>query len=42
MYKKNESGEITKDENGEPILDTDIPEIIKAFNEFKRKYQLGF
>lgn len=42
MYKKDDRGEIIKDENGEPIIDTDIPEIIKAFKEFKRKYQLGF
>ncbi len=42
MYKKDERGEIIKDKNGEPIIDTDIPEIIEAFKEFKRKYQLGF
>lgn len=41
MYKKDERGEIIKDVNGEPIIDTDIPEIISAFGEFKRKYQLG-
>lgn len=42
MYKKDEQGEIIKGENGEPIIDTDIPEIIQAFNEFKRKYSLKF
>jgi len=42
MYKKDERGEIIKDEAGEPIIDTDIPSIIEAFREFKKKYQLGF
>jgi type I restriction enzyme M protein len=42
MFKKDGQGEIIKDEGSEPILDTDIPEIISAFKEFKRKYQLGF
>ena len=42
IYKKNEKGEIIKDKNGEPILDTDIPQIIEAFNEFKRKHTLEF
>jgi len=41
LYKKNEKGEILKDENGEPILDTDIPAIIEAFNDFKRRHTLG-
>jgi hypothetical protein len=38
MFKKDEQGEILKNEHGEPIIDTDIPEIISAFKEFKRKY----
>ncbi len=42
MYKKDDQGEIIKDESGEPIIDTDIPEITESFKEFKRKYQLGF
>lgn len=42
LYKKNEKGEILKDKNGEPILDTDVPTIIEAFNEFKRRHTLGF
>jgi len=42
MFKKDERGEIIKDEKGEPIIDTDIPEIISAFKEFKRKYLLDF
>lgn len=42
MYKKNEQGEIIKDEQDEPIIDTDIPVIIDAFNNFKRKHRLNF
>jgi len=42
IYKKNERGEIIKDKNGEPILDTDVPKIIEAFNKFKRRHMLGF
>jgi type I restriction enzyme M protein len=42
LYKKNEKGEILKDKNGEPILDTDVPAIIEAFNEFKRRHTFGF
>jgi hypothetical protein len=42
MYKKDERGEIIKDADGEPIIDTDIPEIISAFSEFKKKYSLDF
>lgn len=42
MYKKDERGEVIKNKDGVPIVDTDILEIIEAFNEFKRKYQLGF
>jgi type I restriction enzyme M protein len=42
MYKKNERGEIIKDEDGEPIIDTDIPLIIEYFRQFKKKYSLDF
>jgi len=42
LYKKNEKGEILKDKDGEPTLDTDVPTIIEAFNEFKRRHTLGF
>jgi type I restriction enzyme M protein len=42
MYKKDERGEIIKDADVEPIIDTDIPEIISAFSEFKKKYSLDF
>ena len=42
LYKKNEQGEIIKDEQGEPVVDTEIPEITDAFNEYKRKHSLRF
>jgi len=42
IFKKDEEGEIIKGEDNMPIIDTDIPEIIEKFAEFKRKYNLGF
>lgn len=42
LYQKNEKGETLRDENGEPRVDTDIPTIIRRFNEVKRKHRLGF
>ncbi len=42
IYKKTERGEIIKDANGDPVIETDIPEIIEAFKEFKKKYSLSF
>jgi type I restriction enzyme M protein len=42
IYKRDEKGEYLTDKAGNRILDTDIPEIIEAFEVFKRKYKLGF
>jgi len=42
IYKRDEKGEYFTDKAGNRILDTDIPEIIEAFEAFKRKYNLGF
>lgn len=42
MFKKNEKEETIKNENGEPIIDTDIPKIISEFSEFKKKYLVDF
>jgi type I restriction enzyme M protein len=42
MFKKDEQGEIINYDNGEPIIDTDIPNIAEAFREFKKKYSLDF
>lgn len=41
-FKRDKKGEIIKDEKGNPIIDTDVPEIIENFKEFKRKNDLGF
>jgi type I restriction enzyme M protein len=42
IYKRDEKGEYLTDKAGNRILDTDIPEIIEAFEVFKGKYKLGF
>ena len=42
IFKRDLEGNIIKDEKGEPIIDTDIPEIIKKFEEFKRKHNFDF
>ena len=42
LYKKDEVGELIRDEKGNPIIDSDIPAIIEAFDNFKIKYKLGF
>ena len=42
VFTKNEMGELILDKNGEPIIDTDIPQIVEAFENFKRKYTLNF
>jgi len=42
IFKRDDEGNVIKNENGEPIIDTDIPEIIRKFEEFKKKHSLGF
>ena len=42
IYKRDEKGEYILDDDGNKILDTDIPDIIDAFKKFKQKYNLGF
>jgi len=42
VYKRNEKGKILIDENGQNIIDSDIPEIINEFKKFKTKHQLNF
>lgn len=42
VIKIDEEGEIIEDENGEPMKDTDIPEIINEFKDFKEKYNFDF
>lgn len=41
IYKKDERGKVIKNKDGEAIVDTDIPEIIRKFNQFKKKYSLS-
>lgn len=42
IFKRDENGKIIKDENGEAIIDTDIPEIVRKFEEFKKNNTLDF
>lgn len=42
IFKRDDEGNIIKDESGEPIIDTDVPEIIAKFEEFKKKNNFGF
>ncbi len=42
IYKRNEQGEILEDENKKPMLDSDVPDIIVNFIEFKQRHSLGF
>lgn len=42
LYKKDVVGELIRDEKGKTIIDSDIPEIIEAFDKFKIKYNLRF
>lgn len=42
IFKRDDEGNIKKDKNREPIVDTDIPEIIRKFEEFKKKHGFGF
>lgn len=41
-YKRDEKGRIVKDEDGNPVIETDVPQIIEKFEEFKSKNNLGF
>ncbi len=42
IFKRDDEGNILKNVEGDSIIDTDIPEIIKCFNEFKKNNNLGF
>ncbi|MGQ3413105.1 restriction endonuclease subunit M [Natrinema sp. LN54] len=41
-YKRNNKGEVVKDEEGNPIIMTDIPEIIDGFRGFKKQNDFSF
>ena len=42
IFSKDEKGELLKDENGKPIIDTDIPYVIEAFRAFRTDHQILF
>jgi type I restriction enzyme M protein len=48
IFKKNKKGELVKDKGvvvsseDDASVDTDIPEIIEAFDDFKKQHDLGF
>lgn len=42
IYKRTDEGELVLDKDGNPTVDTDIPDIANAFYEFKRKHSLSF
>lgn len=42
LYKKDEKGELIKDENGKRMVDRDINEIVDGFENFKRIHGLRF
>jgi len=42
IYQRDDNGKILKDVEGNSIIDSDIPEIITQFNEFKKKNSLDF
>ena len=42
LYKKDEKGELIRDENEKRIVDRDIDEIVDSFEDFKRRHGLRF
>jgi len=42
IFRRDEEGNVIKDREGNPIIDTDIPEIVDRFREFKQRYDLKF
>jgi len=42
VFKKDEKGNFILDGDGNRILDTDIPEVVSAFKDFKLQHELGF
>lgn len=42
IYKRNERGEVIKDENGDSIIDEDVSLVIEEFKKFRKKYNLEF
>jgi len=42
VYKRDEKGQVIKDEIGEPVVDEDVSEIIGEFKKFREKNKLEF
>lgn len=42
IFRKDEKGELLKDGNGKPIIDTDVPSVIEAFRTFRMNHQIWF
>ena len=42
IFRRDKEGNVIKDEEGSPLLDTDIPRIVDKFEEFKKKYKMEF
>lgn len=40
LYKKDRSGNVLKDSAGRPILDSEIPDVVEAFRECRKKYKV--
>jgi type I restriction enzyme M protein len=41
-YKRDEKGEVVKDDEGNPVIQTDIPGIVDGFHEFKKSQGFSF
>lgn len=42
LYKKDEKGEVLKDDTGKPIVNTEVPEVVEAFWDYRRRHQIRF
>lgn len=42
LYKKNEKGELLKDADGKPIINTDVPLVVEAFRDYRKRNNLKF
>jgi type I restriction enzyme M protein len=42
IFKRNDAGEPVRDENAEPLLDSEVPDAIEAFRAFKKQHGMSF
>ena len=42
IFRRDNEGNVVKDNESNPVVDTDVPEIVKAFEMFKREYGFDF